>query len=277
LGKSTAPYAAAINSKVGYAVLENGTGTMSSLDGLISGELRKNFPNGGKEGDVVKKLQSIFYHYFIHLFNKCADEICKHKTTNLRGRNLNDYDISTFIDDVATLKPRTQNSLNMLTSIVENENFTGHFIFHFDEMQLWAFEEFTRDASRDVDPTDFRKYYLLAFCDSLQDFKGTFFRCIISGTNVQFKKVLQRQSQMKFKKLILPLFSEEAIFQLLELFCHLDHLDKDQLTQQIISPLAGCVRSVEYFLKAISERFANFDQNSVTLKELDRVFRYKYE
>lgn len=287
MGKSTAPLAAASSEGIGYTVLQPGIEFLASLFNMIKFKgmdvlasiakktdevLNAKFPKGGEEESVIREMKDVFLHGLTHVFQKCEALISKQGSSLLYNAKLNDYDGSTF-DSVkrSTLEKLATQAINALLVATGNVSKSNHFILHFDEMQSWATSPFRRDPKRQVSPSDFSRYRLIALSEVLLVFKGRNIRFAFSGTNIEQGRVLRISSQVKIFPLSLPLFSEMAVLQLLDLLCNAEHLDREQLRVKIGSYLAGCVRSCEYFFDDIHTKFATTPAEQVTVEDLEKV------
>lgn len=173
--------------------------------------------------------------------------------------------------DVVRLKTFATQAARKLLETTQQFSNSDHFIIHFDEMQLWKTVFFRRNPDSIVFPNQFRKYLLIALTESLQFFKPYNIQFAISGTNVEQSSVLCAYSHIKTWKLQLPLFSKEAVLQLLDLFCNMQHLDQQLVQERIASKLAGCVRSCEYFFQYLKKQFSNIPPEQVKIEDLEKV------
>ena len=237
--------------------------------------LQLKFPEGGEEESVILEMKDVFLHGFIHVFQKCEALISNKGNSLLYKAMLSGYDGSTFdLIDRSNLENLAIKAVDRLLDSTGKVSKSNHFILHFDEMQLWATSPFNRDPKRQVSPSDFPKYRLIALSEALIGFKGRNIRFAISGTNIQQDRVLRISSQVKIFTLTLPLFSEESVLQLLDLFCNVKHLDQELLRVKIGSSLAGCVRSCEYFFDVVKTKFETSPAEQVTVEDLEKVSIY---
>jgi hypothetical protein len=246
-------------------------GVLAPIANKVETVLKAKFPEGGEEELVVEEMKAVFLHGLTHIFRKCESLISKDGTSLLYRANLNDYDESTFDAERSIIEKLALQAVNTLLHATGKVSKSDHFILHFDEMQSWATTPFERNGKRHVSPRDFSKYRLIALSEALIVFKGKNIRFVISGTNIKQRQVLRISSQVKTKSLRLPLFSEDAVLQLLEFLCNLRHLDRELLRVKIGSRLAGCVRSCEYFLEDVINKFANTPAEQITVEDLEKV------
>jgi hypothetical protein len=248
---------------------------LNSIQGHIKAVLKKNFPEGGKEVDVLDEIKNVFLYGFLHLFKKCTQKIRELGTVNLYQQDLNNYNVTEYEEKClsGSLGSNVLEASNeLLKAVAEYVKERDNFVFHFDEIQKWAVDSwFARNNEHFVLPGDFYKYYLLGLSNAMTTFKGTPIRFIISGTNIEQGTVLRISSQVKTEHLYLPLFSEESTLEMLKQLCNIQHLDEEELRDKIAKPLAGCARSCEYFFSDILQKLRDCEATKVTVTDLEKV------
>src|SRR5689334_22259065 len=74
---------------------------MKTIQEKMEQELRTNFPDGGTEQAIVKKMEAVLMHALAHLFTKCSEHIMETKSLQMNGRELSSYEEDKLEDHVS--------------------------------------------------------------------------------------------------------------------------------------------------------------------------------
>lgn len=234
-----------------------------------------------KAGDLLRVLDTMSNSFMAILLPMITGRIQESRSLNLGCLSANGF--STLLDYGDALKEACRQfeaSIDAFSWDVAPDH--RRVVLHFDEMQALAVHrEFVRaaDSEEYVLVSERAPYRLISLSNALFSALTSCsrLRVVLSGTSQLVGHVLRVGSALKLAR-IAPLQASDSSFveRVLAFFLDLQHVSPSDLAL-LYDKLAGCRRSIQWFLESIQRQFHTLQPVAITVALIDQALSYAFE